>query len=71
MLAVLHTTVANVVFIMASAPLIAAAGAWLLLRERIETRTLGAMVAAVIGIASNDVGRTGDRQMSRARYLRS
>ena len=50
-LAVLHTTVANVVFIMASAPLIAAAGAWLLLRERIEARTLGAMVAAVFGIA--------------------
>ena len=50
-LAVLHTTVANVVFIMASAPLIAAAGAWLLLRERIESRTLGAMIAAVIGIA--------------------
>ena len=49
-LAVLHTTVANVVFTMASAPLIAAAGAWLLLRERIERRTLGAMVAAVIGI---------------------
>lgn len=49
-LAVLHTTVANVVFIMASAPLIAAAGAWLLLRERIEPRTLGAMIAAVIGI---------------------
>ena len=50
-LAVLHTTVANVVFIMASAPLVAAAGAWLLLRERIEARTLGAMSAAVIGIA--------------------
>ena len=50
-LAVLHTTVANVVFTMASAPLIAAAGAWLLLRERIERRTLGAMVAAVFGIA--------------------
>ena len=50
-LAVLHTTVANVVFIMASAPLIAAAGAWLLLRERIERRTLGAMIAAVVGIA--------------------
>ena len=50
-LAVLHTTVANVVFIMASAPLVAAAGAWLLLRERIEKRTLGAMSAAVIGIA--------------------
>ena len=49
-LAVLHTTVANVVFTMASAPLIAAAGAWLLLRERIERRTLGAMVAAVVGI---------------------
>ena len=50
-LAVLHTTVANVVFTMASAPLLAAAGAWLLLRERIERRTLGAMVAAVFGIA--------------------
>lgn len=50
-LAVLHTTVANVVFVMASAPLIAAAGAWLLLRERVETRTLGAMAAAVLGIA--------------------
>ena len=50
-LAVLHTTVANVVFTMAAAPLIAAAGAWLLLRERIERRTLGAMVAAVFGIA--------------------
>ena len=50
-LAVLHTTVANVVFIMASAPLMAAAGAWVLLRERIETRTVGAMLVAVIGIA--------------------
>ena len=50
-LAVLHTTVANVVFTLASAPLIAAAGAWLLLGERIERRTLGAMVAAVLGIA--------------------
>jgi len=50
-LAILHTTVANVVFIMASAPLIAAAGAWLLLGERVERRTLGAMVAAVFGIA--------------------
>ena len=50
-LAVLHTTVANVVFIMASAPLIAAVAAWLLLRERIERRTLGAMFAAVAGIA--------------------
>ena len=48
--AVLHTTVANVVFIMASAPLVAAAGAWMLLRERIEGRTLAAMVAAVAGI---------------------
>ena len=50
-LAVLHTTVANVVFIMASAPLLAAVVAWRLLRERIETRTLGAMIVAVIGIA--------------------
>ena len=50
-LAVLHTTVANVVFIMASAPLLAAVVAWPLLRERIETRTLGAMIVAVIGIA--------------------
>ena len=61
-LAVLHTTVANVVFIMASAPLMAAAGAWALLRERLETRTLGAMLVAVAGIAvmmSEGIG-TGD-----------
>ena len=50
-LGVLHTTVATVVFIMAASPLIAAGVAWLLLRERIEARTAGAMVAAVIGIA--------------------
>lgn len=49
--AVLHTTVANVVFIMASSPLVAAGVAWLLLGERIEKRTLGAMLAAVAGIA--------------------
>ena len=50
-LGVLHTTVATVVFIMAASPLVAAGVAWLLLRERIEARTAGAMAAAVIGIA--------------------
>lgn len=50
-LGVLHTTVATVVFIMAASPLVAAGIAWLLLRDRIETHTAGAIVVAVIGIA--------------------
>jgi len=48
--ALTHTTVANVVFVMAASPLFAAAMAWLFLRETIEKRTLLSMVAALAGI---------------------
>ena len=48
--AIVHTTIANVVFIMASSPLFAAIGAWFLMRERIEPRTLAAMLVAIVGI---------------------
>ncbi len=48
--AVNSTTVANVVFIMAAAPLFAALGGWLLMRERIERGTLIAMALAIAGI---------------------
>ncbi len=56
-LALLQTTVANVVFILASAPLIAAAGSWLLFRERPSVPTMCAMLAAAIGIAIMVLGR--------------
>ena len=48
--AVVHTTVANVVFIMASSPLFAALGACLLMRERVHGATLAAMLLALAGI---------------------
>ena len=48
--AVNTTTVANVVFIMAAAPLFAACGGWLLMRERIDRATLLAMAVALAGI---------------------
>lgn len=48
--AVTHTSIANVVFIMASSPLFAGLGAWLLMGERLGTRTLGAMLIALAGI---------------------
>ena len=48
--AIVNTTIANVVFIMAASPLFAALGGWLLMGERIERRSVGAMVVAVAGI---------------------
>ncbi len=48
--AMLNTTVANVVFIIGSAPLVTALLAWLILKERVSNRSLVAMVAALIGI---------------------
>jgi drug/metabolite transporter (DMT)-like permease len=47
-----HTTVANVLFLQALAPIIAAALAAVVLRERITGRTLGAMSLAVLGVAA-------------------
>ena len=48
--AILNTTVANVVFIIGSAPLVTALLAWILLREKVSGWSLVAMVAAVAGI---------------------
>jgi drug/metabolite transporter (DMT)-like permease len=50
-LALGQTTVANVLFIQATAPFFAAAGAWLLMRERIAWRTVVAMGLALTGVA--------------------
>ena len=48
--AMLNTTVANVVFIIGSAPLVTALLAWVILGERVSSWSLAAMVAAVAGI---------------------
>jgi drug/metabolite transporter (DMT)-like permease len=46
-----HTTVANVLFMQAVAPLVAALIAWLALRERVSRATVVAMVVAAGGVA--------------------
>ena len=50
-LALNHTTVANVLFIQAGAPVAAALIAWVALRESITRRTGLAMVVALLGVA--------------------
>ncbi len=45
------TTVANVNFILSTGPFMAGLGAWLVLRERLSRRTVGAMVLGAIGVA--------------------
>lgn len=49
-MAMLNTTVANVVFILGASPLLAALAGWLFLRERVTAGSLVAMFAAVAGI---------------------
>lgn len=49
-IAMLHTTVANVVFIVSATPFITAVAAWLVLGERVSRGALAAMFAALIGI---------------------
>ena len=46
-----YTLVANAIFFVSLAPLIAAALAWVFLRERISSRTAIAMVIALIGVS--------------------
>ena len=46
----LHTTVANVVFTLASSPLVAGLLAWLIMRERLPKRSIIAMIVALGGI---------------------
>jgi drug/metabolite transporter (DMT)-like permease len=60
-LALNYTTVANVLFLQAAAPMAAALLAWIVLRERISRRTWIAMALAAVGVgvmvtASLDVG---------------
>jgi drug/metabolite transporter (DMT)-like permease len=49
--AVNHTAVSNVVVIVASTPVVSAALAWLVLRERTERRVVAAILVTVVGIA--------------------
>ena len=46
-----RTTVANTLFLLSAAPLLAAFLGWLLLRESVRKATWAAMVAAVLGVA--------------------
>jgi drug/metabolite transporter (DMT)-like permease len=45
-----HTTVARVLFILAIAPVLAAALAWMLLGEPVRRRTMFAMAMALAGV---------------------
>lgn len=50
-MAILHTTVANVVFIIGASPLITALAGWLFLKEKISRASFITMLLAVAGIA--------------------
>ena len=49
--AIMNTTIANVSFIIASTPFLAAALAWVVLRERVGPRTLISCALALVGVA--------------------
>jgi drug/metabolite transporter (DMT)-like permease len=49
--ALAHTTVANILLMQAGVPLIAALLAWVLFRERVSTATWGAIAAVITGVA--------------------
>lgn len=49
--ALAHTTVANILLIQAGVPLIAALLAWVLFRERVSGATWGAIAAVIFGVA--------------------
>ena len=51
LLALSHTTVANVMFVVAAAPFMAALLGWLVLREPVSRRTWMAMGLALVGVA--------------------
>ena len=61
--AVLHTTVANVLFVLSTAPLAAAWLGWLILGERVAARTLGAAVAAVVGVGVMTLDALGESRL--------
>lgn len=49
-LSIIHTTVANTLFIQGVSPFLAALFAWLVLGERVSRATLAAMVVALVGV---------------------
>ena len=51
LMGLVHTSVANVTFLLGSAPILAAFAAWLLLGERLSARGIIALFAAMSGIA--------------------
>lgn len=51
LLALNHASVASVLFMQAVGPFLAAGLGWLFLRERVERRTLAAMLVALVGVA--------------------
>lgn len=50
-LALMNTTIANALFVMSAGPIVAAALAWLLLREKVRPATWYAMAGTVAGVA--------------------
>lgn len=48
--ALLHTSVANAMFIISLAPFFAAIGGWLLLKENVAMKTWGCMLLAIVGV---------------------
>ena len=61
-----YTTVANVLFMQAAAPMMAALLAWLFLRERIDGRTWLSLLLAGAGVVLMAAGRSrpGPRRSS-------
>lgn len=49
-LSIIHTTVANALFILSASPFISAILAWFLLREHVQRRTVLAMIVALVGV---------------------
>ncbi len=63
-MAMLNTTVANVVFIIGAAPLLAALAGWIFLRERVSVTSLITMFASILGIGLMFIdGLVSDRMM--------
>lgn len=49
-LAIIHTTVANALFILSASPFLSAILAWFLLREHVHRRTILFMIVALVGV---------------------
>ena len=61
--AVLHTTVANVLFVMSATPIVAALLGWLVLRERVGGRTLAAGIVTITGVGVMTFDALGESRL--------